>query len=156
LAYKNVDGPFPAAKYQKLLFGEPGAAPCPPQRTMTQYYMDISHDKLQVTGQVLGWYKLPQDDTYYEGSENGTGRPFGELLTFGLKMADAEVDFGLFDNDGPDGIPNSGDDDADTFAQDGCPDSTRSHSASDDSGALRHHDFGPGANALWQHAERMG
>jgi len=28
-----------------------------------------------------------------------------------LKKADQEVDFGQFDNDGPDGIPNSGDDD---------------------------------------------
>ena len=28
-----------------------------------------------------------------------------------LTAADADVDFGLFDNDGPDGVPNSGDDD---------------------------------------------
>lgn len=33
------------------------------------------------------------------------------MLQFGLDKADAEVDFGLFDNDGPDGISNSGDDD---------------------------------------------
>ena len=36
---------------------------------------------------------------------------FGEFLTFGLDRADSLVDFGEFDNDGPDGLPNSGDDD---------------------------------------------
>ncbi|MBX9628825.1 MAG: immune inhibitor A [Gemmataceae bacterium] len=42
---------------------------------------------------------------------NGWGPPLVELLAFAFEKADAEVDLGQFDNDGPDGNPNSGDDD---------------------------------------------
>jgi M6 family metalloprotease-like protein len=35
----------------------------------------------------------------------------GEFLFEAVAAVDADVDFGLFDNDGPDGMPNSGDDD---------------------------------------------
>ncbi|MEJ7639163.1 MAG: immune inhibitor A domain-containing protein [Singulisphaera sp.] len=106
LEYKNVPAPFPAGTYKELLFGEGNK-----KKTMTRYYKDASGARLKVTGQVLGPYKLPKEDTYYENRMNGGGKPFGEMLTFGLRKADEGVDFGQFDNDGPDGRPNSGDDD---------------------------------------------
>jgi M6 family metalloprotease-like protein len=102
--FKNVAAPFPAAQYQTLLFGtEP--------TTMSAYYRDVSQGKLTVTGQVVGWYKAAENDTFYENAANGEGLPFGQLLTFALTKADEELDFGQFDNDGPDGVANSGDDD---------------------------------------------
>lgn len=106
VSFNNAPPPFPAADYQKLLFGTVAK-----QKTMTQYYSDISNGKLHVTGTVLGWYKLPKNDTFYENGQEGGGPPFGDLLKFALETADAEIDFGQFDNDGPDGVPNSGDDD---------------------------------------------
>ena len=115
VAFKNVEGPYPAADYEKMLFGTTAD-----RKTLTQYYRDMSNGQLNVTGNVLGWYELPKNDTYYENKHvnangevegNGTGKPFGELLQFGLEQADKQVDFGEFDNDGPDGIANSGDDD---------------------------------------------
>ena len=69
--FKNVQEPFPAQDYQELLFGA-GA-----KKTMTQYYSDISNGKLHLTGKVVGWYQLPQDDTFYENNRQGDGPPMG-------------------------------------------------------------------------------
>jgi M6 family metalloprotease-like protein len=105
VAFKNVPAPFPASDYQKLLFGNG-------QFTMTAYYRDISRGRFNVTGNVLGWYTTSENDSNYEGANNGLGGAhFGDMLEFAFTEADKVVDFGQFDNDGPDGLPNSGDDD---------------------------------------------
>jgi M6 family metalloprotease-like protein len=101
----DVAPPFPIASYDDLLFGTANPA------SLTAYYRDISQGKLNATGRVVGWYKAPKDDGFYENGAQGDGPPFGELLKFGLEKADVDLDFGQFDNDGDDGIPNSGDDD---------------------------------------------
>src|SRR5713226_8897905 len=83
-------------------------------------------------GQVLGWAALSKPEASYTGGTNCSGNPWGtsdcngifqsptmspiDSLQSGLREAltilDAQhVDWGQFDNDGPDGIPNSGDDD---------------------------------------------
>lgn len=118
LAFNNRPGQFTTSQYQSMLFDDVTQPTIIPRPTLTAYYRDVSHGKLTVGGRVLGWYTLPNDDAYYENNDfqnnvmrNGDGLPFGELLEFGLKQADAEIDFGLYDNDGPDGIANSGDDD---------------------------------------------
>jgi M6 family metalloprotease-like protein len=107
--FKNRPSVFAPADYQKQLFGDPTDHSVKP--TLSQYYFDMSKGVFRVTGQVLGWYRLPNDDTYYETPKNGSGPAFGELLKFALEKADVEIDFGQFDNDGLDGLPNSGDDD---------------------------------------------
>ena len=109
IEFNNKSGQFPSGTYQDHLFGNLGSSP--PQKTVSQYYLDMSLGQFEVTGRVIGWFRLPNDDTYYEEGNNGYGPGFGEFLTFGLDRADAIVDFGEFDNDGPDGLPNSGDDD---------------------------------------------
>lgn len=115
----NVSIPFPAASYQQTLF-----APTPPNGkpyTVGTYYQQLSNGFLTLTGTVLGWYNAPQTNTYYEDGCNGIGvlnlcphggLRLGELFASGLTAADqAATDWGRFDNDGPDGVPNSGDDD---------------------------------------------
>jgi len=66
-----------------------------------------------VGGQALPWVRtqLPMDSVV--GTEFGLGGDsrVGEYLVQALTAADSIVDFGMFDNDGPDNIPNSGDDD---------------------------------------------
>jgi M6 family metalloprotease-like protein len=88
--------------------------PYSPQ-TLTQYYNEISYGDITVTGSVYGWYQLPNNDTYYEGGAGCQGlcgsSQVGTFLLQTLNNWDASVNFGLYDNDGPDGIPNSGDDD---------------------------------------------
>lgn len=90
-----------------------------PPYSAYNYYQEVSDSLLFVHGTVLDWTPVSQVDTYYEG---GTylGEPcaglcpnarIGRLITELLAAHDAAVDFGLFDSDGPDGVPNSGDDD---------------------------------------------
>lgn len=105
--FKNIAASFPSADYQKLLFDEGGKA-----WSMSTYYQKASNGMFGVGGKVLGPYKLAANDSAYEGANNGLGGDhFGKLLEESFTKADADIDFGQFDNDGPDGNPNSGDDD---------------------------------------------
>jgi M6 family metalloprotease-like protein len=103
----TVAEPWPVAEMQTALFTWG-------QTSLTDYYSEISGRRIDVGGTVRGWHALPEDDTWYEGTSAGTN-PFnariGELIHDTLDGFDASVDFGLYDNDGPDGVPNSGDDD---------------------------------------------
>ncbi|MFH1277491.1 MAG: M6 family metalloprotease domain-containing protein [Candidatus Eisenbacteria bacterium] len=82
--------------------------------TAKEYFTEVSYGQFTIDGVVADWYPLPEIDTYYEGSNNGSNPAtdkFGEAMYEILAARDPEIDFGLFDNDGDDGIPNSGDDD---------------------------------------------
>lgn len=100
----------PAVMWQRLY----DTAPAPPY-SVHSYYLEISRDSLRVNGTVLDWIRVPGTDGSYEGpagcdgicSASGVPTLIADLVT----RADPSVDFGQFDNDGPDGIPNSGDDD---------------------------------------------
>jgi len=115
----NVQPPFPVANYQQTLF-----APVPPNGkpyTVSTFYQQLSNGLLTLGGTALGWYAAPQTNAYYEDGCNGIGVlnscPHGglrlsELFVSALTAADAAgTDWGQFDNDGPDDVPNSGDDD---------------------------------------------
>jgi len=109
--FPNRGPKFTTSQHQSVLFDPAGVRPNPPLRTLTQYYRDISLGRFEPNGEVFGWYMMPQNDSYYEGGNNGQNQRLGELLQTSLGLADAGTDFGRFDNDGPDGNPNSGDDD---------------------------------------------
>jgi M6 family metalloprotease-like protein len=107
--------PYSPAQLQQQLFDGPN-----PTGTITQYYADISRGYLTLTGTVYGaqgdsLFQVSQPDTYYEGPAGCNGlcgsAHTGEYLKELLDGADPWVDFAQFDNDGPDGVPNSGDDD---------------------------------------------
>ncbi|RMI02081.1 MAG: hypothetical protein D6681_10550, partial [Calditrichaeota bacterium] len=107
--YANTGAdPYPVSDLQTELFDGPW-----PTGTMTQFYSEISYGNVNLTGTVYNWVTVSQNDTYYEGTTNGLGfdARTGEFLKEILDANDPTVDFGLYDNDGPDGIPNSGDDD---------------------------------------------
>jgi M6 family metalloprotease-like protein len=82
---------------------------------MTQFYSEISYGDLNLTGTVYGWTALPNTDAYYSGPGTCNGlcssAKVGQLITTTLAANDGAVNFGLYDNDGVDGVPNSGDDD---------------------------------------------
>jgi M6 family metalloprotease-like protein len=88
-----------------------------PTGSMSDYYGQVSYGQFQLEGDVHGWYQLPQTATYYEGSSGCNGlcswpTCAGALVRDLVALADAAgVDWGRYDNDGPDGVPNSGDDD---------------------------------------------
>ncbi len=83
--------------------------------TMSEYYSEVSFGLLEVSGMVYDWVGLLHPEVYYTGPVNhgltpGVSRT-DEMIAEIVDGLDNSVDFGLYDNDGPDGIPNSGDDD---------------------------------------------
>jgi M6 family metalloprotease-like protein len=102
--------PFERVQLQKQLFDGPW-----PTGTMTDYYKEISYGQFTVTGTVRPWKRLPQTDATYEGGGSCNGicgsSKVGDFLKDTLDANDATIDFAKYDNDGPDGVPNSGDDD---------------------------------------------
>lgn len=101
--------PFPTATLQTKLF----VTNVP--RTMSQFYDEISYNDLHVTGTVYGWTTLPSTEVFYTGTGTCNGlcgtSQVKTLITQTLAANDGAVNFGQYDNDGPDGVPNSGDDD---------------------------------------------
>ena len=79
--------------------------------SFSHFYDTMSFGALQVRGDVI--------DRQYESDHEASrfvvspGEPglFGDFATEILRKADQDVDFAVYDNDGPDGVPNSGDDD---------------------------------------------
>ena len=126
------DSPEPAftpAQVQNALFDGPA-----PYGTLKAFYQEVSGGKLTVQGRVLPWVRtsIPRA----EGVDTNTG---GWLLD-ALAKVDAQVDFGQFDNDGPDGVPNSGDDD-------GLVDAVAFHFAENAASC--------GGNGIWPHRSRI-
>jgi M6 family metalloprotease-like protein len=80
--------------------------------TVTDYYTDVSAGKVSLTGDVFDWVrstKMTEAQVTLGGSALsccGIGDFIKDLLA-----RQSGVDWGQYDNDGPDGIPNSGDDD---------------------------------------------
>jgi len=102
--------PIPYTELQEELFTGPWAS-----GTLHDYYGEVSFGLLDVGGNVFDWVFLSQVEVYYTG---GIGRGLspglsrtGEMIKEILDALDPTVDFGSYDNDGPDGYPNSGDDD---------------------------------------------
>ena len=129
-AYANTDSALfmtDTAQYTTALFSSspPGGNPY----TLRTFYEQMSNNALSMTGRVLGWVRLDSAEVTYTGvAGTCSGNPFVTSNCNGifsgnailrmqtgfrqaLARVDNQVDFGQFDNDGPDGIPNSGDDD---------------------------------------------
>jgi M6 family metalloprotease-like protein len=102
--------PYPNSTLQKELFDGPW-----PTGTMTDFYKEISYGRFAVTGTVVPWKALSQNDTFYEGTAGCNGvcpaAHLADFLKSTLDANDPSLDFSQYDNDGPDNVPNSGDDD---------------------------------------------
>jgi M6 family metalloprotease-like protein len=75
--------------------------------TMVEYYDEVSYSQFALTGTVYGPFVSDSTRSQAVNAANGSGGYVESVVA----AADASVDFRLFDNDGPDGTPNSGDDD---------------------------------------------
>lgn len=88
----------------------------PSRKSVTTHYREMSRDLFTLTGEVFDWVELSEDDTYYEDKDDNTcskncDKNNGHAFLEALKVHDKSIDFRLFDNDGPDNIPDSADDD---------------------------------------------
>jgi M6 family metalloprotease-like protein len=96
----------PAATIQGAYFGaQPGAA------TVSTYYAEVSSDSITLDGDVRDWVRSTRTAAQTTQDQSalvccGIGDFIKDLLSL-----QTGVDWGAYDNDGPDGVPNSGDDD---------------------------------------------
>ena len=80
--------------------------------SFAHFYDEMSRGQLLVRGEVLPRrYSSLEEAAAYLPEEGGTSGDYPRFNLEILTQADADVDMGRFDNDGPDGMPNSGDDD---------------------------------------------
>jgi M6 family metalloprotease-like protein len=107
-----------AASYDSVIYGRQSVDGRP--YTMRTLYEEMSNGLLTLDGRAYGWVASDSAMSYYldacgstrNAIDCSTGRTrMHQLFVTALARADQTVDFGQFDNDGPDGIPNSGDDD---------------------------------------------
>ncbi|MSR82106.1 MAG: hypothetical protein EXS58_04170 [Candidatus Latescibacteria bacterium] len=83
-----------------------------PQRpgSLTHFYLEMSRGQFRLDGEVTPhWYGSRRPGAANADSTGLTG-DFGLFSREILAVVDADTDLGQYDNDGPDGIPNSGDD----------------------------------------------
>jgi len=132
-AYNNTDAQFmrDTSQYTSVLFG-PNPPPNGNPYTLRTFYEQMSRDSFSMLGKMIGWVVLDSTENTYAGTPGSCfGNPFGtsncngifsvaatKRMQDGFRLALARTDtgaaginFGLFDNDGPDLVPNSGDDD---------------------------------------------
>lgn len=112
--YTNTDSAsvvqnLPRSALATRLYGTDVAPPY----SIHTYYHEVSNDALHVNGTVFDWTRVSGPDTQYEAGCNGlcTNADIPGLIRDLVAAQDGAIDFGHFDNDGPDGVPNSGDDD---------------------------------------------
>jgi M6 family metalloprotease-like protein len=83
--------------------------------TVVEYYEEISGGRVTLTGETFDWVESSLTQTQATGGRSVQGLASGTTGVFIVDLLenidDGSIDWGRFDNDGPDGIPNSGDDD---------------------------------------------
>jgi immune inhibitor A len=74
-----------------------------PSGSMRDYYWENSYQKLDLIGDVKGWYRMPQTYAYYVNGQAGFG-PYPnnaqKLVEDAIAAADSLVNYSLYDNDG--------------------------------------------------------
>jgi immune inhibitor A len=76
-----------------------------PHGSVTEYYNEVTGGLVDIDGEVVGPYTLPQTLAWYANNNFGIGRPSGAaraniMANDAAVAADPDVDFGLYDNDG--------------------------------------------------------
>ncbi|MEZ4417521.1 MAG: M6 family metalloprotease domain-containing protein [Gemmatimonadota bacterium] len=102
-------GPFTPAEVQTHFFDGPN-----PTGTIREFYREMSGGLVEMQGVALPWMRSQLTGAQVAGGSSGLGfqAKVGAFIAELVGILDgAGVDWGAFDNDGPDGIPNSGDDD---------------------------------------------
>lgn len=80
--------------------------------SFTHYYNQMSFGQLRIVGYVPpGRYSSRFRSSAYVSRQPGVDGQYPRFVQEVLRKADRDVNFADHDNDGPDGIPNSGDDD---------------------------------------------
>jgi M6 family metalloprotease-like protein len=95
--------PLTQAALRERFFGSPGL--------LTETYRLASGAGFTLRGDVVPWFKSSLTVAAARGPGVLTNSGEGDYVAEAILAAGETLDFGLYDNDGPDGKPNSGDDD---------------------------------------------
>ena len=80
--------------------------------SLSHFYDTMSFGALEVRGEVAASaYRSERGAQHYLATKDTSAGSFGTFTLEILEKADTDIDFALYDSDGPDGVPNSGDDD---------------------------------------------
>jgi immune inhibitor A len=97
------DRPFgqPASRFEELFFST-GTVPT---GSVTEYFADVTGGLVEIVGEVVGPFTMPETLAWYANGNYGIGKPSGEpraniLARDAAVAANATVDFGPYDNDG--------------------------------------------------------
>jgi len=74
-----------------------------PDGSVREYFTEVSHGLIDLTGEVVGPYRLPRTLAQYANGASGTGNVLPNARTMARDAAEAanpDVDFSLYDNDG--------------------------------------------------------
>lgn len=108
--YADVAIPFHVQDLDRRLFGESRGDTV----SFSDYWTEVSGGLLEADGVVAPWVTLSKPARHYLSPEEHAWSSFGrinELREEALTATLGRLDFAQFDNDGPDGVPDSGDDD---------------------------------------------
>ena len=130
LGYRDKPVQYSTSAFQCLLFSRnPAACGNPGDRpySVTTYYEELSQHRITLDGVVLPQVRLDSNAAFYtdgcngftiSGRTNCPNRPVNRMALMMVAALDSvssqpggDTLWSQFDNDGPDGIPNSGDDD---------------------------------------------
>lgn len=107
-----ADDPVPPAFTPAAVQGEFFDGPNSRGQTIPEFYDDLSGGRVQLEGRTYGWVQSQLSRALTTGGISGLGGRIGLFIHQLLAAADdGSMDWGQFDNDGPDGVPDSGDDD---------------------------------------------
>jgi immune inhibitor A len=103
------------------------------QGSLRSYFDEVSYGKFSLTGDVVGWFRSACRHDLFVNKDGtpGTSDDYGLDISAGaiapslcayplnvwglvkqaVELASQDIDLGQYDNDGPDGVPHSGDDD---------------------------------------------
>lgn len=126
IAYSDVPVPFTPGEFYDVLFDV--TPPFGRPYTLKTYYEELSHGRIEMDGVIFMPYQHDQTAAYVTdgckgvtipgqtncprpNNQNRMGQMLLALLDAVSNGPDGATIWSQFDNDGPDGIPNSGDDD---------------------------------------------
>lgn len=126
LGYLDVAVPYTVQEFQDVIFG--ATPPLSRPYTLKTYYEELSRGRIEMEGVVFPPFAHQQNAAWVTDGCNGLTIPgrttcarsgvqnhMGQMLIAALEALSVgpgqDTVWNAFDNDGPDGLPNSGDDD---------------------------------------------
>ena len=100
--------PYAPADVQREFFDGPNSE----YKTVREYYDEVSGGRVTLLGETHGWAQAGLTRLQTTSGVSALGGRVGLFIQQLLAAVDdGSIDWGRYDNDGPDGLPNSGDDD---------------------------------------------